>query len=83
MTSQTLEQLLAEPQWQRAVRYSYSPATNVYTFFLPGHGMQMVPIAIFSPIVRQDIPFDPEEVCETIAEAIAATPPDESFDIDS
>ena len=55
MTSQTLEQLLAEPQWQRAVRYSYSPATNVYTFFLPGHGMQMVPIALFSPIVRQDI----------------------------
>ena len=52
-------------------------------FFTPtncGVGREILPIGIFSPLVRQKIPYDPQEVVETIADVISRS--DFEFDID-
>lgn len=45
-----------------------------------GVGREILPIGIFSPLVRQKIPYDPQEVVETIADVISRS--DFEFDID-
>lgn len=79
--SLTYESLLENNQFHQSVVYSYSPATNVYTFFIPSEFRQIRPVAIFSTLGVSSIPFDPELVCDAIADVISRTHPDEEYDI--
>jgi len=78
-----LKKLLGKQQFNQSVFYTYNEVNNTFMFFTPtntGIGREILPIGIFSPLVRQKIPYDPQEVVETIADVISRS--DFEFDID-
>ena len=78
-----LKKLLGKQQFTQSVFYTYNEVNNTFMFFTPtnsGVGREILPIGIFSPLVRQKIPYDPQEVVETIADVISRS--DFEFDLD-
>jgi len=78
-----IKKLLGKQQFTQSVFYTYNEVNNTFMFFTPtnsGVGREILPIGILSPLVRQKIPYDPQEVVETIADVISRS--DFEFDID-
>lgn len=83
MSNSEFKKLIGKPQFCQSVFYTYNEVNNTFMFFTPvesGVGREILPIGIFSPLVRQKIPYDPQEVVETIADVISRS--DFEFDID-
>lgn len=83
MSNSEFKKLIGKPQFSQSVFYTYNEVNNTFMFFTPveaGVGREILPIGIFSPLVRQKIPYDPQEVVETIADVISRS--DFEFDID-
>jgi hypothetical protein len=54
----------------------------MYTFYVPGEFRTLHPVAVFSPLTDEGLTFDPNVVCEAIADAISTANPDEEYDIE-
>ena len=83
MSNSEFKKLIGKSQFNQSVFYTYNEVNNTFMFFTPtntGVGREILPIGIFSPLVRQKIPYDPQEVVETIADVISRS--DFEFDID-
>ena len=83
MKRSDIKKLIGKQQFNQSVFYTYNEVNNTFMFFSPtnaGVGREILPIGIFSPLVRQKIPYDPQEVVETIADVISRS--DFEFDID-
>ena len=83
MNSSDIKKLIGKQQFNQSVFYTYNEANNTFMFFSPtndGVGREILPIGIFSPLVRKKIPYDPQEVVESIADVISRS--DFEFDID-
>ena len=83
LNSSDIKKLIGKQQFNQSVFYTYNEVNNTFMFFTPtnsGVGREILPIGIFSPLVRQKIPYDPQEVVETIADVISRS--DFEFDID-
>ena len=83
MKRSDIKKLIGKQQFNQSVFYTYNEVNNTFMFFTPtncGVGREILPIGIFSPLVRQKIPYDPQEVVETIADVISRS--DFEFDID-
>lgn len=83
MTDLTDEQLkmIGKPQFHQSIRYAYNQRTHSFFFYaaLPG-SREMMPVGMFSPILTEDIPYDPQEIVETIADVMSQS--DTSYDFD-
>jgi hypothetical protein len=77
-----VEDLLKNSQFHRNVWYTWNPVSRLYTFFVPGELRTIHPVAVFSPLTADSIMFDPELVCDAIADVIARANPDEEYDIE-
>lgn len=83
LSNSEFKKLIGKSQFNQSVFYTYNEVNNTFMFFTPtntGVGREILPIGIFSPLVRQKIPYDPQEVVETIADVISRS--DFEFDID-
>lgn len=83
MSNSEFKKLIGKSQFTQSVFYTYNEVNNTFMFFTStnsGVGREILPIGIFSPLVRQKIPYDPQEVVETIADVISRS--DFEFDID-
>lgn len=83
MTDLTDEQLkfVGKPQFHQTVLYAYNQRTHAFFFYTPdGGGREMVPIGMFTPLLAEDIPYDPQEIVETIADVMSRS--DQSYDFD-
>ena len=81
--TQTLETIIGKPIFKQDIGYAYDGTKNIFTFFTPGPGRRIIPIGMFSPITRDNIPYDPEHICEMIAEQISTFDFEEVYDIES
>jgi len=81
--AQSLENIIGDPIFKQNIGYAYDGNKNIFTFFTPGPGRRMIPIGMFSSIVREGIPYDPEHICETIAEQISTFDFEDMYDIES
>lgn len=77
-----LSNLLKDSPFHRQVWYVWNPATLMYTFYVPGEFRTLHPVGVFSPLTDEALTFDPNVVCEAIAEAISTANPDEEYDIE-
>lgn len=73
--------LLGDPQFHQTVLYAYNQRTHAFFFYTPdGDGREMVPIGMFTPLLSEDIPYDPQEIVETIADVMSRS--NHSYDFD-
>jgi len=72
--------LIGKPQFHRSVMYAYNKRTHSFFFYTPVEGRELVPIGMFTPILSEDIPYDPQEIVEQIADCMSRS--DTTFDFD-
>jgi len=51
--------------------YTYNKKQNTFHFYTYICGREMVQIGVSSPYLTQDIPYDPQLLCETIADTMS------------
>jgi hypothetical protein len=73
--------LLKDSPFRRQVWYAWNPAIMTYTFFVSEEFRRLQPVAMFSPLGTEGITFDPELVCDAIADCISCAPPDEEWEL--
>ena len=60
----------------------YNDRTHSFMFYTPsGDGKQIVPIGMFSPIIEEEIPYDPAALMEMIADFMSRE--EHTFDIET
>ena len=76
-----MDEIVGESQFHKSVMYSYNERTHSFMFYTPsGDGKQIVPIGMFSPIIEEEIPYDPAALVELIADFMSREK--HTFDID-
>ena len=75
--------LIGKPQFHQSIRYAYNKRTHSFFFYtaLPG-SREMTPVGMFSPILTEDIPYDPQEIVEQIADVMSRSDTTYDFDFD-
>jgi len=69
--SDDMKEIIGKPQFTKSIMYTYNQKTNTFHFYTYLGGREIVPIGIFSPVLTHDIPYDPQHLCETIADAMS------------
>jgi hypothetical protein len=69
--SDEMKEMIGPPQFKKSVMYTYNQKTNTFHFYTYIGGREIVPIGVFSPVLTHDIPYDPQLLCETIAESMS------------
>lgn len=83
MTDLTDDQrrLIGTPQFHQSIRYAYNQRTHSFFFYSQVEGSrEMTPVGMFSPLLAEDIPYDPQEIVETIADVMSRS--DTTYDFD-
>lgn len=82
--SEEMRAIIGKPQFKQRITFAYIPQQNMFTFFAPtSRGRAIEPIGVFSPLNRVGIPYDPEDICDQIAEAMSRYDSHEEFEIES
>ena len=74
------KQMIGKPQFHNSIFYAYNPRTHCFMFYTPVQGREMVPIGMFSPLATEEIPYDPQEIVEIIADTMSRS--DTLYDFD-
>ena len=69
--SEAVKKLVGEPQFKNSVFYTYNDKQNVFYFYSPIGGREIVPIGMFSTINTDHIPYDPAEIVDGIADTMS------------
>jgi|TARA_R110000803_G_scaffold121453_2_gene189518 hypothetical protein len=77
-----LDALFGESLYKTSIGYAYDDSRNLFTFYVRDGGHRMVPIGMFSTIIRQGIPYDPEHIVDSIAEQLSTYDLTEDWDLD-
>lgn len=81
--SDDMKRIIGKPQFKQNITFAYVPQQNLFTFFAPTQrGRSMEPIGVFSPLNRVGIPYDPEDICEQISEAMSRYSRHEEYEIE-
>jgi len=81
----TEEQLkfIGKPQFHQSIRYAYNQRTHSFFFYAQLDGSrEMTPIGMFSPLLTEEIPYDPQELVEMIADTMSRSDTSYDFDFD-
>lgn len=82
MTDDELETIVGKPQFHNTVFYAYNARLHSFFFYTPVQGRELVPIGVFSPMMREDIPYDPQELVEGIADIMSRSTASYDFELD-
>lgn len=81
--SDEMRKMVGPPQFHKSVMYAYNKRAHAFYFYTnTGQGRELTPIAMFSPIYAEDIPYDPQAIVELIADTISREEGSYDFDID-
>ena len=69
--SDEMKDIVGKPQFTKSVMYTYNKKQNTFHFYTYIGGREMVQSGVFSPYLTQDIPYDPQLLCETIADTMS------------
>ena len=69
--SDDMKEIIGKPQFTKSIMYTYNQKTNTFHFYTYLGGREIVPIGIFYPVLTHDIPYVPQHLCETIADAMS------------
>lgn len=75
-----IKDILGETQFHQSIFYAYNRKTHSFLFYAPAQGKELVPIGMFSPLVTEAIPYDPQEIVEGIADMMSRS--DQSYDFE-
>jgi hypothetical protein len=75
-----IKHLVGTPQFHQSIFYAYNRRTHSFMFYAPIQGRELVPIGMFSPLTAEDIPYDPQEIVEGIADMMSQS--DTTFDFE-
>ena len=70
------------PQFHQSIFYAYNRRTHSFMFYAPIQGRELVPIGMFSPLATSEIPYDPQEIVESIADLMSQSDTLYDFEID-
>ena len=82
MTDDELETIVGKTQFHNTVFYAYYARLHSFFFYTPVQGRELVPIGVFSPMMREDIPYDPQELVEGIADIMSRSNSSYDFELD-
>ena len=76
-----IDALIGPPQFHNTVFYAQNARLHSFFFYTPVQGRELTPIGVFSPMVTEDIPYDPQELVEAIADVMSRA--EESYDFEN
>lgn len=71
--SEEMKRLIGKPQFRNTVMYYYNRSRHSFMFCVPmGDGSrEMLPIGQFTPLIHDEIPYDPQPIVEDIADLLS------------
>ena len=69
--SEAVKKFVGDPQFNQSVFYTYNSKQNVFYFYTPIGGREIVAIGMFSTINTDHIPYDPAEIVDSIADTMS------------
>ena len=69
--SEAVKKFVGDPQFNQSVFYTYNSKQNVFYFYTPIGGREIVPIGMSSTINTDHIPYDPAEIVDSIADTMS------------
>ena len=71
--SEEMKKIIGKPQFRNTVMYSYNRSRHAFMFYVPmGDGSkEMLPIGMFTPLISDEMPYDPQPIIEDIADLLS------------
>jgi len=78
-----MKKLVGAPQFHTSVFYAYNERLHTFFFYTPiGGGRELVPVGMFSPMTKSEIPYDPQAMVEMIADQMSREDGSYDFELD-
>ena len=71
--SEEMKKIIGKPQFRNTVMYAYNRSRHSFMFYVPmGDGSkEMLPVGMYTPLISDEIPYDPTEIVEDIADRLS------------
>ena len=71
--SEEMKRLIGKPQFRNTVMYAYNRSRHSFIFYVPmGDGSkELLPVGMYTPLISDEIPYDPTEIVEDIADRLS------------
>ena len=71
--SEEMKKIMGKPQFRNTVMYAYNRSRHSFIFYVPmGDGSkELLPVGMYTPLISDEIPYDPTEIVEDIADRLS------------
>ena len=71
--SEEMKQIIGKPQFRNTVMYAYNRSRHAFMFYVPmgDGGREMLPIGMYTPLISEELPYDPQHIVEDIADLLS------------
>ena len=71
--SEEMKRIIGKPQFRNTVMYAYNPSRHAFMFYVPmgDGGREMLPIGMYTPLISEELPYDPQHIVEDIADLLS------------
>ena len=71
--SEEMKKIMGKPQFRNTVMYAYNRSRHSFMFYVPmGDGSkELLPVGMYTPLISDEIPYDPTEIVEDIADRLS------------
>ena len=71
--SEEMKKIIGKPQFRNTVMYAYNRSRHSFMFYVPmGDGSkELLPVGMYTPLISDEIPYDPTEIVEDIADRLS------------
>ena len=71
--SEYAKKIMGKPQFRNTVMYAYNRSRHSFMFYVPmGDGSkELLPVGMYTPLISDEIPYDPTEIVEDIADRLS------------
>ena len=71
--SEEMKRIIGKPQYRNTVVYAYNRSRHAFMFYVPmgDGGRELLPIGMFTPLISDEMPYDPQPIIEDIADLLS------------
>ena len=71
--SEFAKKVMGKPQFRNTVMYAYNRSRRAVMFYVPmgDGGREMLPIGMYTPLISEELPYDPQHIVEDIADLLS------------
>ena len=71
--SEFAKKVMGKPQFRNTVMYAYNRSRHAFMFYVPmgDGGRELLPIGMFTPLISEEMPYDPQPIIEDIADLLS------------